>query len=116
MTLRAVRPIDLTPEARIDAAKRKLVEAIDELVEARLAKGAAASDWVDQTMSPLGHDRHLRLVRKGVLKAVKDGQRRLVRRAEIDAYLEAHPVVPNAPPAAEDDIEEMMRRIAGGRR
>ena len=107
---------ELSPDARIDAAKRLLVEAIDQLVEARLAKGAAASDWVDQDASPLGRDRHLRLVRRGVLPATKDGNRRLVRRVDLDAYLEAHPIRTDVPAGEEDDVQAMVKRIEGGRR
>lgn len=116
MSLRAIRTAELTPDARIDAAKRKLVEAIDELVEARIAKGSARSEWVDQDSSPLGRDRHLRLVRRGVLKAVREGRRRLVRRADLEAYLEANSVQPPTVEGEEGEVEAMMRRIAGGER
>lgn len=116
MKLRAIRATELTPEARIDAAKRSLASAIDELIEARLAKGAAASEWVDQSTSPLGKSRHLRLVRAGVLPAAKDGNRRLVRREDIEAYLQANPVHPSKLPAIEDDVDAMMKRISGGKR
>lgn len=116
MKVRGIRHSDLTPEARIDAAKRALADAIDELVDARLSKGAAAREWVDQTTSPLGSERHLRLVRDGVLKGVKSGRRRLVRRVDIDAYLEEHQVVAKADEAVEVDVDAMMKRISGGRR
>lgn len=107
---------ELSPDARIDAAKRLLVEAIDQLVEAKLAKSSGATDWIDQDASPLGRDRHLRLVRRGVLKATKDGHRRLVRRADIDAYLEAHPVRGAVAADEEEDVQAMLKRIEGGRR
>lgn len=108
---RAIRQHELTPEARIDAAKRKLVEAIDELVEARLAKGATASEWVDQYDSPLGKRRHLELVRAGTLRGVIDRHRRLVRRADIDRYLEEHPTQPRQ--STEEDLDGMVARITG---
>lgn len=111
---RVLRQIELTPDARIDAAKRSLADAIDELVTARLAKGAAASEWVDQHVSPLGHARHLRLVKQGALKGVREGKKVLVRRRDIDAYLEGHAVVPK--PVADDDVAGMINAIAGGRR
>lgn len=114
MSLRAVRLPELTPDARIDAAKRDLVDALDRLVEARLAKTAALSEWVDQTNSPLGRERHLQLVRDGVLKAVKQGRLRMVKRVDINAYLETQPV--KVREAADDDVEAMMRAIAGGGR
>lgn len=104
-----VRPVELTPDARIDAAKRALVEAIDQLVEARLAKGAASSEWVDQTASPLGRRRHLDLVRRGVLRGVREGRRVLVRRADLEAYLTDRAPLQHA----EDDVDAMIREIAG---
>ena len=115
--MKRIRPCELTPDARIDAAKRSLASAIDELIEARIAKGVTASEWVDQDSSPLGRDRHLRLIRRGVLKAVRDGHRRLVRRSDLDAYLNDHPVEARKSAASDDeDLEEMIRKIAGGSR
>jgi len=108
----AVPPARLTPEARADRAMRTIVSAIDELIAARLAGGFAASEWVDQCSSPLGRRRHLALVRSGVLRGVKEGRRVLVRRSDLDAYLAGH----RPPPTIErdDDVEGMIRAIAGG--
>jgi excisionase family DNA binding protein len=104
----------MTPEARIDRAKRTIADAIDELVEARIAKGAARAELVDQNASPLGRRRHLELVRAGKLPAVRDGRRVLVRRADIDTYLEEHVVSP--PPVTEGEVDGMVERILGERR
>lgn len=110
--VRHLSPIELTPDARIDRAKRMLVEAIDELVEARLAKGTAASEWIDQKDSPLGRRRHLELVRTGVLRGVREGRRVLVRRAEIETYLDGHVATPR--PVEDDDVDGMIRAITAG--
>lgn len=114
MKPRVLRSVELTPDARIDAAKRKLAEAIDELIEARLAKGATLSEWIDQNSSPLPKWKHLDLVRRGILSGVREGRRVLVRRADIDAYLEEHAVAPK--PVADDDVGAMIAAIAGGGR
>lgn len=114
MKPRALRVVELTPDARIDAAKRKLADAIDELIEARLAKGAARSEWVDQNNSPLPKWKHLDLVRRGVLSGVREGRRVLIRRADLDAYLQEHAVKPR--PVADDDVDAMIAEIAGGGR
>ena len=111
---RALRPVELTPDARIDRAKRAIADAIDELVEARLAKGAARAELIDQDDSPLGRRRHLELVREGKLRAMRDGRRVLVRRADIDAYLAEREVAP--PPMTDDDVDGMVDRILGTRR
>lgn len=112
--VRALRTNELTPDARIERAKRQIADAIDELVEARLAKGAAAAEWIDQNTSPLGKHRHLDLVRRGILKGVKQGKRVLVRRLDIDAYMEDNEIAPK--PAADDDVDAMVAAITGGRR
>lgn len=109
--LRAIRSNELTPEARIDRAKRTIADAIDELVEARLALGSARAEFVDQDTSPLGHRKHLELVRDKKLPAVKEGRRRLVRRSDIDAYLKEHEVA--AGPQTDDDVDAMVERIVG---
>lgn len=113
MKHRALRSNELTPDARIDAACRTIANAIDELVKARLEKGMAAQELVDQDDSPLGRRRHLELVRAGKLRAARDGRRVLVRRSDIEAYLAEHEVKPR--PVTEDDVDGMVRRIAGGR-
>lgn len=111
-----LRQADPTPEARIDRAKRAIADAIDELVEARISKGAARAELVDQSTSPLGRRRHLELVREGKLPAMREGRRVLVRRADIDAYLNERQIAP--PPSTDDDVDGMVERIvgAGGRR
>lgn len=114
MKPRALRPAELTPDARIDAACRTIAAAIDELVQARLEKGMARQELVDQNGSPLGRRRHLELVREGKLRAVREGRRVLVRRSDIDAYLADHEVQPR--PMTEDDVDGMVRRIMGERR
>lgn len=53
-------------------------------------KKQAAVEWVDQNASPLGHRRHLELVRRGALAASRSGKRVLVRRSDLDAYLAEH--------------------------
>lgn len=114
MRPRSLRTTELTPEARIDRAKRMLVEAIDELVEARLARGVASVEWLDQNASPLGRRRHLELVRRGILRGVRQGKRVLVRRADVEAYLAEHEVAPR--PMTDDDVDGMVHAIvAGGR-
>jgi len=99
---------ELTPDARIDRAKRLIAEAIAEMVSAMIAKGVSGSEWVDQTSSPLGRQRHLRLVRKGILKAARDGRRVLVRRADHDAYLESTRRISVPDDANEDAIWEAL--------
>jgi hypothetical protein len=79
----------------------KLHRLIDEIVDA--LEAVAAPEWYDQTNSPLGRDRHLRLARSGTLKSSKEKGHIWIRRADIDAYLLKHTVVRVDPAAAEAD-------------
>lgn len=65
--------------------RTKLYALIDEIVDA-IERGGNA-DLVDQKSSPLGRERHCRLVREGILPGSKDGRNILVKRSDIDAYL-----------------------------
>lgn len=118
MTTRPIRAVELTPDARIARAKRVIAEAITDLVEAQVAKGVVASEWVDQDTSPLGRGRHLALVRSRVLPGVREGRKVLVRRQDLDAYLATRAAMPVVEDP--DDVEGLMdavtKRAAGGRR
>lgn len=59
--------------------------------------------WQDN--SPLGHDKHLRLIREGKLEGFKDGRRVFARKADVHAYIEAHPV----------KLKPEVRRGTGGK-
>jgi excisionase family DNA binding protein len=111
VSARALRPTELTPEARIDRAKRLLVEAVGEMVDAQIAKGVSGTEWIDQATSPLGRRRHLRLVRQGVLRGVREGRRVLVRRKDIDAYLATKTVTPAE---GGDGVDAMIEAITKG--
>ncbi len=68
------------------------------------------TEWVDAKSSPLGRERHCRLVRQGKLRGTKDGRRVLVRRADIEAYLEKNRVIRVDEKADED--REVARILA----
>lgn len=113
--MRAVRLTELTPEARIERAKKLITEGVMEMVEAQVARGMAAGEWVDQATSPLGRRRHCELVRSGALPGVREGRRVLVRREDLNKYLMGKQRV--APPSDEDEVEDMLKKFAaGGRR
>ena len=72
--------------------RQKLHALVDELMNA-VESGATAAEWVSQDESPLGRDRHMRLVRAGKLPGKKDGKRILVRRADVEQYLATKTVI-----------------------
>lgn len=72
---------------------RRELHAFAERIADAIEAQSTGSEWVDQDASPLGRDRHMRLARKGTLKATKDGRKVLVRRADIEAYLAKKTVI-----------------------
>ncbi len=103
-------PPPLSPQARIERAKRLLAESIVELVAAQVEQASTAAAWVDQNHSPLGKRRHLSLVRSGALKGSREGILVFVRRAEIDAYLARKQIVRVDPEA--DEEQEVSRLVS----
>ncbi len=68
----------------------------------------AGADWIDQTHSPLGKRKHLRLCREGVFtSARKQGKQWLVRRAEIDTYITS-----GSKPPKTTDVGDIDRELA----
>jgi hypothetical protein len=83
----------LTPRARRALAVSALVAALDQYLDVTLSEAnARTNEWVDQHASPLGKRAHLEAVRRGDLHGVKHGRRVLVRRAELNSFLENHSV------------------------
>jgi len=102
--------LPMTPDARLERAKRLLAENISELVAATLAKNVYVEEWVDQSNSPLGRRRHLDLVRAGKLKGSREGRRVLVRKVDIDAFIARNQII--RVDDAADEEREVARVIA----
>ncbi len=78
----------LTPRARRELAAAALLSALEGYFRVILGDKTSATEWVDQHTSPLGKRLHMESVRRGELRGVKHGRRILVRRAELDSFLE----------------------------
>ncbi len=82
-----------------------------------IEKTSTGDDWVDQKRSPLGREKHLALVKSGVLPAVKEGRQVLVRRSHLDAYLATKTVVKvNEALEEEREVARVLASIGQGRR
>jgi hypothetical protein len=81
----------LPPKLRRELAARALLGALDEYVREVVRVAVSEDDWIDQHASPLGKRAHLEAVRRGDLRGTKHGRRVLVRRSELDSFLESHP-------------------------
>jgi hypothetical protein len=102
-----------------------IVALLAPLLRAELARAPAgeqggetseAGAWVDQKTSPLGRRAHCRACRTGAVNGARlVGRRWLARRADVDAYIEAHggaPSGPNDGPAIDDAGEVTEAEIA----
>lgn len=106
----------LTPDARLERAKRRIAEGIDELVDAKLALSGASAEWVDQKSSPLGRKKHLRLAREGKFPSRKEGRQVLVLRSDLNAYIEREGLA-RGTCNEDEDVSDILDTItSGGRR
>lgn len=103
----------LTPQARKERAKRGLAEAVAELVTATIEEGLAASEWVDQRASPLGQRPHLELARSGKVPSRKIVGRVLIRRDDLNRYIEQEGLQRGAR-ADEEDVTDIVEAIVSG--
>jgi hypothetical protein len=94
------------PPMQATSTKRRVAQAVAMAID-------AGATWLDQYKSPLGKRKHLRLCREGLLPHRKDGKQRLVRRADIDAYLDRN----GTPSKAGDvDIDRELEALGMARR
>jgi hypothetical protein len=73
----------------------------------------AGEDWVDQRSSPLGSRLHCRLVRSGALPGYRAGRRVLVRKADLDQYLEGHRIAPTERRDEANEIDQLLAKMGG---
>lgn len=73
---------------------RELLHALADDLADRVEARSDADEYYDQASSPLPARTHCRLVRSGAVPGFKVRGRVLVRRADLRAYIERHPVEP----------------------
>lgn len=88
------------------AAIRDFVQVVSKEVEP-----TEEDDWVDQKSSPLGRRAHLEAVRDGRLVGRKVGKRVLVRRSEVEAYIERHSVRTSRTSPVKDVVGDELRSL-----
>lgn len=104
----------LTPTARKERATRIVAEGIIELVNATIDEGLAGGEWVDQDHSPLGREKHKRLCQQGELPHKKVGKKILVRRDDMNAYIERTGLSRGRRRLAEEDVTDILERVTAG--
>lgn len=116
MNARKLHRHELTPEARLERAKRQIADGVAEMIEAKIAAGVAAGEWVDQDHSPLGKRAHLELAREGRLRSRKVKRQVLIRRDELNAFIEKEGLA-RGDHEPEDDVDAIVDTITrGGKR
>jgi hypothetical protein len=99
------------------------VQLVADAVAARLRAGQElaalpppeASTWYDQNSAPIGRRAYLDACRRGDVVSRRIGKHVLVRRADLDAWIEAHrgsarsPAEPRPPDSREPSIDEILR-------
>ncbi len=105
---------DITPRARRGQAARALLAALEAFVHECAADIVETSKWVSQSNSPLGRRGHLSAVRNGILPGKKIGRQVLIRRGDLNSYLERQTVVvrPKSSPPADDAEAEHAAEVA----
>lgn len=100
----------LTPEARLERAKRQIAEGVADMIEATIARAGAGGEWVDQNHSPLGKRKHLRLAAKKKIPSRKHGKQVLIRRDDLNTYIECEGIG-RGKRAELDDVEDVVERM-----
>jgi len=85
------------PRALVLVEADELRQLIVEAVRAAVGQQASTDDWVDARTSGLGRGLFRRLVRDGTLPTHKRGKTFVVRRSEVDAYIQSQRVPAAAP-------------------
>lgn len=73
----------------MNASRKLLDDAVREIVRDELER-LGHGEWIDQNTSPLGKRKHCELARTGKLPAKKVSGRWLVRRDDMNAYIQTH--------------------------
>lgn len=105
---------DLTPDAKLERAKRQIMQGIADAVEAIIERGVVASEWVDQHASPIGKNAHLALARSGKVESRKVHRRVLMRRVDLNRYIEERAEARGDQRHEDEDVSDVLERITGG--
>lgn len=105
-------PSVLTPAARRERALRIVGEGIAEFIKSAIDEGLGGGEWFDQHNSPLGKHRHLALCRARKLPSKKLGQTVLVKRDDMNAFIEREGLT-RGRRLEEDDVVDIVDRLTG---
>lgn len=109
-------------EAPLADLLRQVGRELDELIGRAVAaagENANRSDWIEPRVTALGYRTCLRLIRTGQIPASRIGKRFLVRRSDVDRYIESRRVTPRRPVQRDEPSEDaddlIARELEAGR-
>jgi hypothetical protein len=106
---------DVSRRAALDGLAQGLEMALVSV--RRLLEEADPDDWVDQEQSPIGRRRHCELSRTGKFpSARKVNGHWLVRRRELDAFVEGHAMASSSEKSEADEMAEVLAFSAPDRK
>jgi hypothetical protein len=95
---------------------RLVAEALAPYLRPLLSQGSSGvPEFYDQRNSPLGHRRHLELVRRGVLSGKRVGKLVLVHRDEVNTFIESRELGSSAGAERDDVLSDWGLRSRGPR-
>lgn len=101
--------------ATLRLADVSLGEVIEERIRAIVREeleSRVSDEWIDQTSAPIPRKSYLRLVREGKLPGRKVGKQVLVRRKDLEAFIDTHRPEPRGQEQATDgDIDEQLAKL-----
>ncbi len=96
------------------ALKQQIADAAMAFAEAVIKAVQSPAEWVDQTTcAPMSKRRYLALCAEGALPARKDGRRVLVKRSDMEAYLDKHPRLTREQETGEGSAEQELAKAMG---
>jgi excisionase family DNA binding protein len=102
----------MATDSLVDALREEIRAAVRDELQAMRGDG---DEWIDQAHSPLGRRTHCMLVRTGELPGVRLHRRVLVRRRDLDAYIESHRSAPAVSDSSAGSEAKALARV-GARR
>lgn len=109
------RAEELTPEARLERAKREIADGVVDLLEAVLARHSSTQEWVNQSNSPFNRRKHRRLWHSGIFKSAwRDGRDLNISRAELNEYIAK--ASPRAAQSEDEEVDDILDTIVKGGR
>lgn len=106
----ARRTEEMTPEELEERGQRLEREGRRLLIRAEVLRVLGPKDYYDQHTSPLGKRKHLELARSGKVASRKVRRSVLIRRDDLNAYIEKHGLA-RGRREQDEDVDDIIDRV-----